>query len=93
MRSSTYGRGQQGLGIAMALFAEAKSALEIAWADASYAYGALIIALFESSAHPHYSHARALNALVELDDYIHQMRVRSFPFASLLMVNTDGEDS
>lgn len=42
MRSSTYGRGQQGLNIAMALFAEAKSALEIAWADASYAYGALV---------------------------------------------------
>ncbi|KAJ3518048.1 hypothetical protein NMY22_g13832 [Coprinellus aureogranulatus] len=75
MRSSTYGHGQPGLANAMALFAEAKSALDIAWADPSYAYGALIIALFESSAHPHYTHARALNALVELDDYIHQMRL------------------
>ncbi|KAF6765530.1 hypothetical protein DFP72DRAFT_204488 [Ephemerocybe angulata] len=75
MRSSSVGRGQQGLQIALALFHEAKTALDIAWADATYAYAALIIALFESSAQPNYTHDRALTALVELDDYIHQMQL------------------
>jgi hypothetical protein len=36
------GRGPQGLTVALALFSEAKSAMEIGWADASYAYAALV---------------------------------------------------
>ncbi|KAF6757336.1 hypothetical protein DFP72DRAFT_1111319 [Ephemerocybe angulata] len=57
------------------LVPEAKTALDIAWVDATYAYAALIIALFESSAQPNYTHDRALTALVELDDCIHQTQL------------------
>jgi hypothetical protein len=42
MRSSSVEDGQAGLQIALALFQEAKNALEIAWADPTYAYAALV---------------------------------------------------
>ncbi|KAJ2924764.1 hypothetical protein H1R20_g12322, partial [Candolleomyces eurysporus] len=75
MRSSSMEDGHAGLQMALNLFQEAKRALDIAWADPTYAYAALIIALFESSAQPNYTHGRALSALIELDDYIHQLRL------------------
>ena len=55
IRSSTQtygqqpGRGPQGLTVALALFSEAKSAMEIGWADASYAYAALVSCLLPPS--------------------------------------------
>ncbi|KAI8992919.1 hypothetical protein BD414DRAFT_437399 [Trametes punicea] len=90
MKSSEIECGARGRALALALHGRAQACLELACRSQTFDYtlaeAALILALFESSAHPHYSPARASNALQLLDRIIHVLALTSIdrddPYAS-----------
>ncbi|KAI0045994.1 hypothetical protein FA95DRAFT_1494741 [Auriscalpium vulgare] len=81
MKSSETGLGESGRKRALRLRDEAQAALEAYmrsdWADLNLAKAATILALFETSAHPKYSPARADSALLLMDKIISGLHLTS----------------
>ncbi|KAF9524627.1 hypothetical protein CPB83DRAFT_797695 [Crepidotus variabilis] len=77
MKSSKLDEGSGGLSQAMELVNQAhaayKDAIELRWFDVTLAEAALILALFESSAHPQHSPERIRTSLVNLDTLIRNL--------------------
>ncbi|TDL24298.1 hypothetical protein BD410DRAFT_786409 [Rickenella mellea] len=77
MKSSEIGFGEPGRKRALYLRNTAQASLEAAWnahrVDTTLAEAAMILALFESSAHPEHTADRACNSLVFLDEIIHAL--------------------
>ncbi|OSD04134.1 hypothetical protein PYCCODRAFT_1451417 [Trametes coccinea BRFM310] len=90
MKSSDIEYGARGRELALSFHSRAQACLEIACRSQTFDYtlaeAALIMALFESSAHPLYSPERANNALQLLDRIIHVLSLTSIdhddPYAS-----------
>ncbi|KAJ7596839.1 hypothetical protein C8J56DRAFT_918462 [Mycena floridula] len=81
MRSSELENGEEGRNRAIWLRDAAADQMErswnVEWIDAPLAEAALIIALFESSAHPLYTPDRAASSLKTLDDIIRRLSLTS----------------
>ncbi|KAF9552718.1 hypothetical protein CPC08DRAFT_714372 [Agrocybe pediades] len=79
MKSSCVEGGAQGLRDSMVLAEDAhkafSEALAFNWVDATLVEAALILALFESSAHPEHSSSRATTALLNLDSLIRNIEL------------------
>ncbi|KAF8230754.1 hypothetical protein L208DRAFT_1438051 [Tricholoma matsutake] len=79
-----------------------EQALASEWVDASLAEAALMLALFESSAHPHYSPDRLASSLILLDDIIrdntlttidaNDRDVSSFPAGCVPTIHLEGPE-
>ncbi|KAK1235877.1 hypothetical protein PQX77_000889 [Marasmius sp. AFHP31] len=78
MKSSNIEQGEKGRRDAIQLRDAANQALQATvssseWVDAAVAGAALILCLFESSAHPHHDPSRHISALTLLSDLIHNL--------------------